>query len=177
MQKLREIYGNYQKPDAFLKAARAGIGEMRAIVRASKAPGVKLVRFLRPAQGRVTPDIEVEMHDGRRSYVEVRTLTQAPNWTQMKHDARRAELKVLTTDIEQKIRHGQISSSRPGTLVIHAPFQKITAVSLEGWREMLQTIVKRAPLPDGLRSIEVSTGTGGAVLVFQPPDWRGVIVQ
>jgi hypothetical protein len=178
LEKLSQIYGNYQNPEAFLKAARAGTGELRVLVRASKMPGVKCVRFLRPARGTVTPDIEVEMRDGRRTYVEVRTLTQAPDWAQIKDRARRRpESIVFISSVEEKIRLGQISRSRPGILVIHAPFQKVTSTSLEGWRDVLNDIRSRGPFPAGLARIEISGGSGGGLLIFQPRDWKGVIVE
>ena len=179
--KLTQIYGKYDNPETFMKDARAGIGELRVIVNAAKEPEVKLVRFLRPVQGQKTPDIEVEYVNKRPSYIEVRTMTEAPSWARVKHGSTRGKLvanELFIKSLNDKIRLGQLSPSRPGKLALHAPFETVTPTALDGWRDLLRGIIDRfGPIPPGVNRIEVSGGTGNKLLIFQQPDWNGVIVH
>lgn len=181
MRRIAQIADLNKTPEGYLLQARAGSGEMRALVREGRGTGVRSVRFLAPSgrKGDRTPDIEVTMQDGTKRFVEVRTITEAGRKTPVKDAAKvRTPLpEGFEASVEAKIRHGQISETNPGKIVFHAPFQKITSASLEGWRDMLKTMVGRQPFPKGLQRIEVTGGTGESILIFQPPDWRGVIVK
>ena len=58
----------------------------------------------------------------------------------------------------------------------HAPFQVVTNESLSGWRDIFKQILAQGPLPKGIRRIEV-TGGIGPMLIFEPPNWTGLIVK
>jgi hypothetical protein len=183
LQKLTEIYRNNRNPEALLMHARAGTGELRVLIRHAREPGVVRARFLRPSNkpGDVTPDIELTFKNGSTRFVEVRTMTEASPYLKVKDiaDKPRAGIGAIPEfikDLDAKIRRGQISVSRPGTIALHAPFQEVTKESLAGWRGIMKQILANGELPKGIRRIEVTGGTG-PMLIFEPPKWSGVIVQ
>jgi hypothetical protein len=183
LKKLTEIYSNNRNPEAILMQARSGTGELRVLVRHAREPGVKSVRFVKPTnvKGEVTPDIEITRTDGKVTFVEVRTMTEASPGLKVKDAAGRTRPGVgaspeFINDLDAKIRRGQISTQRPGVIALHAPFQEVTRESLAGWREILKKILARGELSKGIRRIEITGGTG-PMLIFEPPKWTGLIVQ
>jgi len=183
LKKLTEMYSNNRNPEALLMQARAGTGELRVLIRHAREPGVKGVRFVKPTnvKGEVTPDIEITWTNGKVSFVEVRTMTEASPWLKVKDAAGRTRPGVgaspeFINDLEAKIRRGQISTQRPGVMALHAPFQEVTRESLAGWREIIKKIRARGEVPKGIRRIEITGGTG-PMLIFEPPQWSGLIVK
>jgi hypothetical protein len=87
LKKLTEIYMKNRNPEALLMQTRAGTGELRVLIRHAREPGVARVRFLPPAntKGDFTPDIEVTWKNGKTTFVEVRTMTQASPWLSCSH--------------------------------------------------------------------------------------------
>jgi hypothetical protein len=177
LEKLDQIYAKYDDPLSLLSAARADIGEVRILVMQAKRPGVKRVRFLKPRQGKVTPDVEVTLGDGTE-FVEVRTVTEAHQKETLSSKGRfvksRTWLDWAENEIREKIDHGQISSNHPGALVVHFPFQRASGVSLEGWRDVLKRL-RAKPFPAGLRRIEISTPA--QTNIYEAPNWLGRIVK
>jgi len=111
----------------------------------------------------------------------VRTMTEASPYLKVKDVSAKPRAGIGATPefikgLDAKIRSGQISIKRPGTMALHAPFQEVTKESLAGWREIIKQIRANGELPKGIRRIEVTGGTG-PMLIFQPPEWSGVIVQ
>jgi hypothetical protein len=78
-------------------------------------------------------------------------------------------------DLDSKIRRGQISTTRPGMIALHAPFQEVTSESLKLWRDVFKQILDRGKLPKGVHRIEITGGTG-PMLAFEQPNWTGLIV-
>ena len=199
IESLEWIYAANRNPNFPLDTARANSGEMRTLMRTAQDPSTKSVRFLEPGQkdGDRTPDIEVTKKDGSKSFVEVRTFTGASKYTldagvwrpTIVADAARthAPLSLWSVeDVDRKLRHGQISTNHPGKIVFHAVHEHITEVSLLGWRGLLaKSIRDNGPLPAGLQRIEVTGAPhfdpatnkrSTRMLIFQPPNWKGVIV-
>ena len=183
LDKLVEIYMRNRNPEALLFQARAGSGELRVLIRHARQPGVRTVRFVPPTnvKGEHTPDIEIVWQKGKPTYVEVRTMTDAPAWMTVQQAKSGARAGVAATpefinSINDKIRLGQLSAARPGTFALHAPHQVVAAESLEGWRSVIKEIRARGPMPPGVRRIEITGGTG-PMLIFEAPDWKGLIVR
>jgi hypothetical protein len=205
-QKLTEIYNQYAGPKgdaplrvlkligdkyrlrieeeqgARLATARAGVAELRVLVRAGRDPRVRLVRFVRPTnrKNERRPDIEVEYKDGTKEFIEVKALTGVPTHAKVFDRGGRPAASPVTMahfveNLGHTINKGQISATRPGTLAIHAFRERITPTALEGWRGVLKEVAGKQGYPRGLNRIQITTP--GGELIFEPPGWNGRIVS
>jgi hypothetical protein len=182
---IQRIYRDNRNPAASLRDARAQTGELKILIRMAAEPDVRRARFLRPTTGAGdrTPDIELEFTDGRRGYVEVRSVTAAPTGATVSEATTKPRSTFVSNplfvrSVEDKIRHGQLSPAQPGRLMIYAPFETVTQTSASGWQDLLDAIISRGPIPAGITQIQVHGGGDMKTqLVFDAPSWRGRLVQ
>jgi hypothetical protein len=198
-QKLTEIYNRYPTPLRLIDSegvlrieeqgggrlmhGRAGIAELRVLVRKGKEPGVKSIRFVPPSnqKGEHRPDLEVTYHNGKVEFIEVKAITGVPADAKVfdhKARARPANPTTIARFVERladTMHKGQITKARPGTLAIHAFKEKASQTALEGWRDVLGQIRRTRGFPEGLNRIQITTP--GGELVFEGPGWEGRIVR
>ena len=170
VERINKLYKLERDPTSKIKTVLWRKGELNILLKKGNRHDVKRIRFLRETNraGDRTPDIEINWR-GKQipEFVEVMTLTQAPDWaTVAKPSKRPIPLSGYLEDhVREKIRREQISAQRPGTLVIHAPKQMVSKVAREGWQDLLRKLHKGKPrvFPPGLKSVEIVTPNGAIV--------------
>lgn len=174
LRHFNEIHSRWSRPEML---ARANLGEYQTILRYAEQPDIERLRFLEPTNvaGDRTPDIQI-LRRGQSvaEHVEVRTLTQTRRGYR---GSPRDQIALFISDssIEEKIFHGQISQSHPGSMVFQAPYSQMNQHWLPTWQGLFNDIRRRRAFPPGLRRIEVATTRH--LLVFEPPAWQGRLIS
>lgn len=111
-------------------SVNAAMGELFSITQLSTNPRVARVKMLRAVNrpGARTPDILVELVDGREVYVEVRTITRARGNVRAPLLEDSVMIDTISTTrhrtgqtrrgLAEKIRHGQIGPDTPGVILL-----------------------------------------------------------